>query len=935
MPSRFYFIKISSLFFLFFAVLMGTYGVLTYRSAAEIVKRQLGDHCLGIATAVSVLIEREPEKYQAFMQTRDITSEYYRSIKKELEKIRYTNDDTIRFLYTEIRISDTEMMYLLDGEIEGAEFFSPPGSTDLLTATRRHAYTAKYAHVGESFTENSYGRLLSAYAPISGRDGSFLGLVGVDVSATQFDGVMKYQLYTVIASIGVLTMMLLILSYFAGRMYKAKERSEQENISKSAFLARMSHEIRTPMNAIMGMSELMLRENLPRAAREQAANVRQASVNLLAIINDILDFSKIESGMMVLVDDVYLFPSLINDVISVIRMRMIDKPVLFTANIARNVPSRMVGDEVRLRQILFNVLSNAVKYTEHGHVSLVIDAEIVNEFSVTLTIEVTDTGIGIREEDRNKLFAEFTQLNLRENRQVEGTGLGLAITKRLCQAMGGDIAVSSRYGEGSTFTVTLPQRIDRYVPSAEVESPENKSVLVYETRGVYAKSIFRTVEDLGVTCTVVTSPSVFLQEMQSNFYSHVFVSSFLFDRATQVIHRLNCTPVLVVLDECGVHRPQLGVSSIAMPGYSIPIANILNGVTNNTEFNQSEGMSVRFIAPKARVLIVDDISTNLYVAEGLLAPFQMLVDCALSGIEAVDLVQINRYDLVLMDHMMPDMDGIEATGKIRALGEKDEYYKRLPIVALSANALSGMRVMFLQSGMNDFLAKPIETAKLYAMLEKWIPREKQEKYVAGGIVPVPSPKVEIRGIDAEAGLSMTGGHFDNYLRVLDVYQRDCIERNKQIRDSLQKEDIDRFTTYVHALKSASASIGASSLSEQARKLELAGKQSNMDFIMENIEPFLGELASTSESISLCLNQNLDPGSSETADDRQFLAERLTVLRDGLAAVDIGVMDSVMESLRAKKWTRDVQEKLESVNHAILLFEYEEAARVIESLLSTE
>ncbi|MDR1125022.1 MAG: hypothetical protein LBM64_03025, partial [Deltaproteobacteria bacterium] len=245
-----YFIKISSLFFLFFVVPLGVYGVFNYSSTAALVKTQMGNRCLGIATAVAVLIEREPENYQAFTRTLDTESEYYQSLKKQLEKIRYANNNTIRFLYTEIRISDTEIMFVMDGERADAEFFSPPGSTDLLTETRRRAYETKSAYVGESFTENYYGRLLSAYVPIAFRDGTFLGLVGVDVSEAQFDAIMMFQLYTIIASICVLTLMMLILSYFIARMYRAKERSEQENISKSAFLARMSHEIRTPMNAI-------------------------------------------------------------------------------------------------------------------------------------------------------------------------------------------------------------------------------------------------------------------------------------------------------------------------------------------------------------------------------------------------------------------------------------------------------------------------------------------------------------------------------------------------------------------------------------------------------------------------------------------------------------------------------------------------------------
>ena len=932
MPGNLFSIKVSSVCFLFFISLLASCGAFIYHSTAESVKRQMGNHCLGIATAVATLIEQHPDTYRAFVQTLDPEEEYYQSAKKALEKIRYSNDDTIRFLYTEIRKSDTEMMYVLDGEKTDAELFSPPGSTDLLTPTRKRAYETQAAYIGEVFTDNAYGQLLSAYAPIRDGDGTFLGLVGVDVSAKQYDTVMMYQMYIIALSIASLSLMMLVLGHVIFRLYKAKMRSDQANVSKSAFLARMSHEIRTPMNAIVGMSELMLRENLPPAARKQVVSVRQASANLLAIINDILDFSKIESDRMTIAEEPYQFSSLINDVISIIRIRLIDKPVLFTTNIASHIPNNMIGDEVRLRQILLNILSNAAKYTDKGHVSLAIDSSITERTAI-LTIEVSDTGIGVREKDLGNLFDEFSQVNLQKNRQMEGTGLGLAITKRLCRAMGGDITVSSRYGEGSTFTVTLPQRIEDYVPFADVECPGSKAVLLYETRVAYADSIFRTLNDLGVTCTIVTSHAAFLRELQNDACSHVFVSSFLYDSVKRIMLDLNHDAMVVLLEEYGESGSHFGAISLAMPAHAMTVANILSGVEGNQEYNERDNANVRFIAPNARVLVVDDIKTNLLVAQGVLAPFRMQVDCATSGKEAVDLVRTHRYDLVLMDHMMPEMDGIEATEKIRALGDKCEYYEGLPIIALTANAVSGMRNMFLENGMDDFIAKPIETVKFYAMLEKWIPKGKQEKYVEGNALPSSGSAIEINGIDTKAGLSMTGGNLDNYLRILDVFHRDCFEKSRQIHDSLKAGKITIFTTCVHALKSASASIGAFTLAEHAGKLELAGTQGDMDFITENIGVFLRTLAAMAEHISERLNRIRDDGGSEAPVDGKTLAAQLVALKEALAAIDVEATDRALAGLREGKRNGNVQEKLERVYQAILLFEYEEANRIIDDLLS--
>ena len=933
MNKRFHIMKKTIGIFLFFAGFIIAFGIFIYYSTASSMKSQLGNQCLGIASAVSVLIEQDVENYRSFCDTLDTDSEYYHYIKSQMEAIRYANDENIRFLYTEVRISDTRMMYILDGEAPDADMFSPPGSTDMLTATRLQAYAAQSAFIGEDFTDNDYGRLLSAYAPIHDKDGNFIGLVGVDVSAEQYDKIMSYQLYIIVVSIAALTLMMLILSYLLYRTYNEKLRSEQENMSKSNFLARMSHEIRTPMNAISGMSELLLRENLTTAAREQVKSVKQASANLLAIINDILDFSKVASGKLEIVETPYLFSSLINDVISIIRMRLTEKPVLLTVYMDSTIPDSMIGDEVRIRQILLNVLSNAVKYTNEGSVSLIVEGKKTADNTFLLSIQVVDTGLGIREEDQERLFNDFTQLDRKNNKNVEGTGLGLAITRSFLKLMGGDIRVTSRYGEGSTFTITLPQRYEEYVSLARVEDPDTKAVLVYEARKVYAESICRTVENLGVPCILVTSHSQFLKELSEHYNSHVFISSFLYDSTKRIMQRIEgLEATLVLLEEYGDRPADKDVISIAMPAHTISIANILNSVNTGAGYHDSDDDNIRFIAPDARVLVVDDIVTNLKVTEGLLAPFQMIVDCAVSGQEAIELVQLNRYDLVLMDYMMPEMDGIEATGKIRAFAENDIYYKRLPIIAMTANAVSGMREMFMDNGMDDFISKPVETARFYSMLEKWIPKGKQEKYVES-TVPVSKYFIEIQGIDTKTGLAMTGGSRDNYLHILEVFRRDSVEKISQIRSCLEAGNIALFTTYVHALKSASASIGAMTLSETAKNLELAGTKGRRDYITEHIEAFLEELGSLAENISEYMAEESGTDSIEIINDIQTLQTQLTILKESLAAINVETTDEALKKLQAGRWSSNIQDKLDVIYQAILLFEYEEATEVIDNLLS--
>jgi PAS domain S-box-containing protein len=512
----------------------------------------------------------------------------------------------------------------------------------------------------------------------------------------------------------------------------AEEAAKAASKAKSGFLAKMSHEIRTPMNAIIGMAELALRAKDLNTAREHLITIKQAGSNLISIINDILDFSKIETGKLEIVPVDYLFSSLINDVINIIRMKVVDTQISLLVNIDSRIPDALTGDEIRIRQVLLNILGNAVKYTEKGFVTLTVYGEFTDENSVTLTMEIMDTGKGIKQEDMKDLFVEYKQLDQGHNRGVEGTGLGLTITRSIVHAMGGKIDVYSEYGKGSSFTVTLPQIARSHKPLAVVENPDNKKVIVYEKRGIFADSIVLTIDNLGISSKVVSTDSEFNEWMMKQKFDFIFISFELYTNNREEILKYGTMSQIVILTEFGETIPDSNLNVISMPAHSISIANILNGKTDKFSYDDNNELIVSFTAPQANILVVDDIITNLNVAKGLLAPYETQITLCKSGMMALNAIKNNRFDVIFMDHRMPEMDGMETTHRIRAMGDEDPYYKNVPIIALTADAVSGIKEMFLGNGFNDFLSKPIDTIKLNSVLEKWIPREKQHGSVITG-----------------------------------------------------------------------------------------------------------------------------------------------------------------------------------------------------------
>jgi signal transduction histidine kinase/CheY-like chemotaxis protein len=764
------------------------------------------------------------------------------------------------------------------------------------------------------------------------------------------------------------------LTFLLLRISAAKMKADENSLSKSNFLAKMSHEIRTPMNAIIGMAELMLRKNLAPDVYDNASNIKQAGSSLLSLINDILDFSKIESGKLDIISGEYQLSSIINDVVAIIRMRLTEKPVHFITKIDGSLPATLIGDEARVRQVLLNLLTNAVKYTREGSITLSIGRRDGGQDKagrdgepprICIAFAVADTGIGIKKEDMEKLFGNFVQFDKEQNRGVEGTGLGLAISRNLCVLMGGDIVVESVYGQGSVFTALIPQQVKDDAPFARVEEPETKATLVYENRPHYEESLVYTLNNLGVVCAAARTRDEFVAQLSRGGWKCIFTAPSLFDEVRELLPKGGSGapegPALALLTEYGqAARPD--IKTLFMPVQPAAVASILNDSKIDSGYHEIASPGVRFTAPDARVLIVDDIEINLDVAEGLLNPYQMSIDRASGGLEATQLARENHYDLIFMDHMMPGMDGIEATAAIRAFEESHNTGKT-PIVALTANAISGMKEMFLEQGFNDYVSKPIEIARLDEIMSRWIPADKRIK--AGGGVKRETfdgrAEIVIPGVDIERGINMTGGTEAGYRKVLAQFYKDALERLPIFATLLDKtvkegngqfsegkltrkvaEQLSAFATQAHAIKSAAGTIGAAALSEEAAALEKAGKAGDMEHIHKALPGFRAQMTALVEAIGKTVEESGEGNgrsgqlvvSSEggAAGDGSMLRSSLLALKAALEAKRMREIDRLLGELEGTAADSDTREAIDAIADMTLVGDYAEAVMAIDETI---
>lgn len=605
---------------------------------------------------------------------------------------------------------------------------------------------------------------------------------------------------------------------------------------KSDFLANMSHEIRTPMNAIIGMCELVLRENsLSQSARENCYNIQASGRSLLSIINDILDYSKIDSGKIEIVNEEFNIASILNDVLNMSEARRGSKNLKILVDVDPNIPKGLLGDETRIRQVVLNLMTNAVKFTERGSIKLTVSCS-TQAYGVNLVVSVADTGIGITEENLENIFTSFRQVDTRKNRAVEGTGLGLAISKRLVRRMGGFISVKSEYGVGSEFRFAIPLKVVDSTPFAAVKEPDSIHAAACFEGDAYAAQEGKLFEKqgrkLGADFKYVQTVAQLKECHASQKFTHFFVGSEQYLKDSNFFKSAVKDAQVFVIQERSETAPlPREIQRVYSPFYVIPVVSAINHESIVLNLNERRNADTHFCAPNAKVLIVDDNVVNLKVVTGLMQPYSMQLLTATSGPEAIRILEAKDIDLVFMDHMMAGMDGVEATAILRS--NPDEYYKKLPIIALTANVANGAREMFLNSGFDDFLAKPIELSALDRMLRNHLPAQYIQPPSRTGYEKRPEKRRSLEGrdallLDVDKGISYLGGSEENYKDILALFAQDGREKICRIAELFEQQKQKEYAIEVHALKSAAMSVGAVSLSELAKELEAVAKAGALD-----------------------------------------------------------------------------------------------------------
>ena len=728
----------------------------------------------------------------------------------------------------EISLINKEGEYLVHGKsLKNSNFFEYYKSYNEADIADYNKMRDKVtSETGTMTMNNSKGEeCVISYTPLKSMNTWFL-LAYIPAGELKAANTVVDWLLLGMVTIGLLSLLIfnyLILMLYNKKLAEAAEAANLANEAKSHFLSTMSHDIRTPMNAILGLNEMVLRDSHEEEIVAYSESIRTAGKTLMGIINDILDFSKIEAGKMDIIDVDYSFVSMLNDLVNMVQGKARDKGLSFDIEVDRDIPAILHGDEIRIKQVITNILSNAVKYTKEGSITFKAGFEKMEENpdSVKLIISVKDTGIGINPEDMDRLFVAFERIDENKNRNIEGTGLGMSIAQSFLRMMGSSIEVESQYGKGSTFSFELVQGVRDWSPIGNYE----------ET----------------------------------------------FKRA----------------------------------------------VSERKRYRES------FTAPDARLLVVDDTEVNLLVFKNLLKRTKLQIDTATSGNEAIALYKRNKYDAIFLDHMMPEKDGIETITEMK--GIQDSPNTLTPIICLTANAISGMREMYINAGFDDYITKPIDPKRLEVLLFEYLPKEKiapASDDSSDGDCFIPDFVWKIRSIDVNAGILHCGSQ-KSYMDTLKTYFDSGQKNAEEIEKFWNGKDIKNTTVKIHALKSTSRVIGAMELGDFAARLEKAGEEGDVTLLETEIGNLLTMYRKLLTEMELLgSTDGEEAGSDKPQISEQDIKKTYETISKLCEAFDFDGVAETVKSIEKYRFPESEAAKFETIKKAVDNFDYDLIPEII-------